>query len=113
MRKIMILAVAVLTVLALAGVAMAQEAAPAAESGTNLASIGLSFLGAALGIGLAALGCGNGMGSAINGTCTGIARNPELAGRLTTTMLIGMALIESLAIYALVVSFVILFVKTF
>ena len=64
-----------------------------------------------MGIGLAALGCGIGMGHAINATCNGIARNPEMAGKLTTTMFIGLALIESLAIYALVVSLILLFMK--
>ena len=114
MRKIIILALSVLTVLALAGIAFAQpEAADAAAGGRESGAMGLSFLGAALGIGLAALGCGIGMGHAINATCNGIARNPEMAGRLTTTMFIGLALIESLAIYALVVSLVLLFMKGF
>ena len=114
MRKIIILALSVLTVLALAGIAFAQpEAADAAAGGRESGAMGLSFLGAALGIGLAALGCGIGMGHAINATCNGIARNPEIAGRLTTTMFIGLALIESLAIYALVVSLILLFMKGF
>lgn len=114
MRRIIILALSVLTVLALAGIAFAQpEAADAAAGGRESGAMGLSFLGAALGIGLAALGCGIGMGHAINATCNGIARNPEMAGRLTTTMFIGLALIESLAIYALVVSLILLFMKGF
>ena len=115
MRKIIMLALSVLTVLALAGIACAQpEAADAAAAGgRESGAMGLSFLGAALGIGLAALGCGIGMGHAINATCNGIARNPEMAGRLTTTMFIGLALIESLAIYALVVSLILLFMKGF
>ena len=114
MRKIIILALSVLTILALAGIAFAQpEAADAAAGGRESGAMGLSFLGAALGIGLAALGCGIGMGHAINATCNGIARNPEMAGRLTTTMFIGLALIESLAIYALVVSLILLFMKGF
>ena len=112
MRRIIILALSVLTVLALAGIAFAQpEAADAAAGGRESGAMGLSFLGAALGIGLAALGCGIGMGHAINATCNGIARNPEMAGKLTTTMFIGLALIESLAIYALVVSLILLFMK--
>ncbi len=114
MRRIIILALSILTVLALAGIAFAQpEAADAAAGGRESGAMGLSFLGAALGIGLAALGCGIGMGHAINATCNGIARNPEMAGRLTTTMFIGLALIESLAIYALVVSLILLFMKGF
>ena len=112
MRKIIILALSLLSVLALAGIACAQpEAAEAAAASSQAGAVGLSFMGAALGIGLAALGCGIGMGHAINATCNGIARNPEMSGKLTTTMFIGLALIESLAIYALVVSLIPLFMK--
>lgn len=110
MRKIVVLALSMLAVLALAGLACAQtEAAPAADGAREAGALGFSYLGAALSIGLAALGCGIGMGSTINGACTGMARNPEMAGKLTTTMFIGVALIESLAIYGLVISFILLF----
>ena len=53
------------------------------------------------GIGVAALGTGLGMGNAINGALQGTARNPEAGGKIMTTMIIGLALIESLRIYAL------------
>ncbi|MBW1682603.1 MAG: ATP synthase F0 subunit C [Deltaproteobacteria bacterium] len=59
-----------------------------------------------IGIGLAALGTGVGMGNAINGALTGTARNPEAGGKIMTTMIIGLALIESLCIYALVICFI-------
>ncbi len=39
----------------------------------------------------------------------GIARNPEASGKITVTMLIGLAMIESLCIYALVVALIILY----
>ena len=66
-------------------------------------------LAAGIGVGLAACGCGVGMGHATRGACEGIARNPELAGRLTVTMILGIALIESLTIYALVIALILLY----
>ncbi|MBW1787125.1 MAG: ATP synthase F0 subunit C [Deltaproteobacteria bacterium] len=62
-----------------------------------------------VGIGLAALGTGIGMGNAINGALQGTARNPEAGGKIMTTMIIGLALIESLCIYALVICFILVF----
>ena len=62
-----------------------------------------------LGIGMAALGTGIGMGNAINGALQGTARNPEAGGKIMTTMIIGLALIESLCIYALVICFILVF----
>jgi len=49
------------------------------------------------------------MGNAISAACEGTARNPEASGKLTVTMLIGLALIESLCIYALVICLIMLF----
>ena len=68
-----------------------------------------SAIGAALAIGIAAQGCGIGQGMAGRGACEGIARNPEASGKVTVTMLIGLAMIESLSIYALVISLILLY----
>ena len=108
MRKMMLtLGLTLFGVLFLgAGVAMAAEAA---AGGTNWVKVAV-MLGAGLGIGIAAHGTGQGMGQAIAAACEGTARNPEAAGKLTTTMLIGLALIESLCIYALVIALIMLFV---
>ena len=70
-------------------------------------------LAAALGIGIAAFGCGIGMGLGLKGACEGIARNPDVSGKVTGTMILAFAFIESLAIYALVVSFILLFANPF
>lgn len=69
------------------------------------------FLGAGLAIGLAGLGAGIGMGSAIRGGLEGISRNPSVASKIFTYLLVGVALIESIAIYGLVVSLILLFAK--
>jgi len=66
-------------------------------------------MAAGFGMGIAAFGTGIGQGLAIQKSVEGIARNPEASGKITVTMLIGLAMIESLAIYALVVALIILF----
>jgi F-type H+-transporting ATPase subunit c len=60
-------------------------------------------------IGFAAFGAAFAMGNSINAALQGTARNPEAGGKIMTTMIIGLALIESLAIYALVISFILVF----
>ena len=69
--------------------------------------------GAVVGLGFAALGCGIGMGSAINGAVEGISRQPEVHDKIQTLLLIGLAFIESLIIYVLVISLILLFANPF
>ena len=66
---------------------------------------GMVAIGAGIAIGFAALGCGVGQGLAALGALQGIARNPSAAGKIQTPMIICLALIESLCIYALVIAF--------
>jgi F-type H+-transporting ATPase subunit c len=68
------------------------------------------LLGAGLAIGLGVIGPGIGMGSMIGSALESIARQPELAGDIRTNMFIGIGLIEALALYAFVVSLILLFV---
>jgi F-type H+-transporting ATPase subunit c len=96
-----------------APVAMAQEAATAAATGDTKSIYAYVALGSGLGIGLAALGTGIGQGIAANGAVEGISRNPGASGKIMTTMIIGLAMIESLAIYALVVVLIMLFVNPY
>ena len=60
-----------------------------------------------LGLGLAAAGCGLGQGKAA-AALEGIGRNPGAAKELQTPLLLSLAFIESLAIYSLVISFILL-----
>jgi F-type H+-transporting ATPase subunit c len=53
------------------------------------------------------------MGMGIGRAVEGIARNPEASGKIMTTMIVGLALIESLAIYTLVVVLILLYAKPF
>jgi len=93
-------------VLGLSGLAMASEGGGEMASNVNLAVV---CIAAALSVGVAALGCGIGMGTAVGGACSGTARNPEASGKITVTMIIGLALIESLTIYGLVISLILLY----
>ena len=61
-------------------------------------------IGAGIAIGFAALGCGIGQGLTASATTAGIARNPGAAGAMFTPYILGMVLIESIAIYGLVVA---------
>jgi F-type H+-transporting ATPase subunit c len=85
------------------GVAFAAEGAPAAGLDSSVKQ--MAALAAGLGLGIAALGCGIGQGIGLSAALQGIARNPGAAGKILTPMLIGLAMIESLVIYSLVISF--------
>ena len=65
---------------------------------------GMTAVGAGLAVGLAALGCGIGQGLTAGNTTAGIARNPGAAGSMFTNFILAMVLIESIAIYGLVVA---------
>lgn len=61
---------------------------------------------ATIGYGLACIGPGIGLGILIGKTQEATARQPELAGKLTTTMFIGIAFVEALALVGLVAGFI-------
>ncbi len=63
-------------------------------------------LAAAIGLGIAAAGGGLGQGRAAAAALEGISRNPGASDKLFTPMIIGLALIESLVIYSLLIAFV-------
>ena len=73
--------------------------APAGDPG-----YGWLAIGAGLAIGIAAAGGGMGQGRAAAAALEGIARNPGAAGKLNGPMILGLALIESLVIYAFVIA---------
>lgn len=63
---------------------------------------------AAIGAGIAALGCiggGLGTGNAAAKAVEAVGRQPEASGKITSTMIIGMALSEATAIYAFLIAF--------
>ena len=102
-RSLMLAVVAVLGV---------PGAALAAEGGATGGWIGpFAVIAAGLGMALAAGLCGLGQGRAVAASVEAMARQPGAAARIQTAMIIGLALIESLAIYVLVVAMILLFVQ--
>lgn len=110
MKKTTILTAVALTLIALMAPMAFAEGTVAAAGGDKLGYYGMVAVACIVGLGLAALGGGIGMGIAAGKTVEGMARNPGVSGKLTTTMFLGIAMIESLVIYTLV--FVIIFVYT-
>jgi F-type H+-transporting ATPase subunit c len=64
----------------------------------------LIAVGAGIAMGFGVLGAGIGQGIAASGALGGMARQPEAHGRLQTVMIIGLAFIESLVIFALLIA---------
>ena len=67
-------------------------------------------IAAAIAIGLAALGGAIAMGLAIAKAMDGISRQPEAAGNIRSTMMLGLVFVETVVIYALIVSILLVFV---
>ncbi|MHC1752633.1 ATP synthase F0 subunit C [Humidesulfovibrio sp.] len=104
MRKSILMTLAMVL---FASAAFASDGAAAA-----VAAVGPTAAWAtAIGMGIAAGLCGIGQGLGLKAACEGTARNPEAGGKITVTLILGLAFIESLAIYALVVNLILLFVK--
>jgi F-type H+-transporting ATPase subunit c len=68
------------------------------------------LLGAGLAIGLGVIGPGIGLGVMFGSAMESIARQPELSGDIRTNMFIAIGIIEALALYAFVISLILLFV---
>jgi len=94
------------TFLVIFGVSGIAFAADTSVKDAGLASnYGMIAMAAGLAIGIAALGGGIGQGRAAAAALDGIARNPGAAGQIRGPMILGLALIESLVIYALIIAF--------
>lgn len=96
----------------------AKEAAESATHGGGESYVKVLFvigamIGAGIAMGVGAIGAGLGIGTAANGACQAVGRNPGVQGKIMMTMLIGMAMAESIAIYALVIALVLLFANPF
>ena len=66
--------------------------------------VGLAYLGTALSVALAAIGSAIGQGWATSRAMDGIARQPEAAGDIRTTLLIALAFMEALTLFAFVIA---------
>ena len=95
-----------IAVLAFPGLALAAE--PGAGGGW----IGpFAVIAAGVGMAIASGLCGLGQGRAVAAAVEAMGRQPGAAARIQTALIIGLALIESLAIYVLVVAMILLFVQ--
>jgi F-type H+-transporting ATPase subunit c len=115
MKKVLSVILFSLTLLCLlAPVAFAaEESAAEVPAEGKMGYYTMAVLACGLAIGIAAFGTGIGQGIGLSKAAEGVARNPGASGKITTTLIIGLAMIESLCIYALVVALIILFVKPF
>ena len=104
---------AMVIVIISASFAFAAPEAAAAAAGTvdytKAIIVGMSLLVAGIAIAFGTLGTGLGMGNGLNGATNAVGRNPEAQGKILLTMMVGLAMIESLAIYALVVALIVLY----
>ena len=112
MKKIFTMGVlAILSVMFSASLAVAAEAAApgATVDYTKAIVIACSLLAAGVAMALGTIGTGIGMGNGLSGATNAVGRNPEAHGKILITMMVGLAMIESLAIYALVIALVVLY----
>jgi F-type H+-transporting ATPase subunit c len=99
MRKgLLVLLISAVAILLSGGTALAQDAAMAASYGWIALAAGLAVAGAGFGAAL-------GQGRAVAAAMESIGRNPNAADRIQLPMIIGIAFMEALAIYALVIAF--------
>jgi len=105
-RKVLFLTLVL--VLGFAALAFAGEATEA-EKVVGLRFFLYSAVAAGFSIAISSIGCGIAQGISIKSSVEGVARNPEASGKITVTMMIGLAMIESLCIYALVISLILIY----
>ncbi|HOF06272.1 MAG TPA: ATP synthase F0 subunit C, partial [Syntrophales bacterium] len=104
-KKLLTLMTTMAAVLLSSPVVFAAEALPAAgDSYVKVIYAVGAMVAAGFAIGLGAIGAGAGIGNAANGACQAVGRNPGVQGKIMTVMLVGMAMAESVCIYALVVA---------
>ena len=94
------------TVLFITALALMAPAVLAQDAATG-GGVKWGVISAAFVLGIAAAAGAIGQSRAIVAACDGIARNPGAAGAIRLAMIIGLALIESLVIYALIIAFMI------
>jgi len=100
MSSLKVMGLAVLFLLVAASPVFAQG------TGSGIGTGELRFVGAALGMGIASGLCGLGQGKAVSGAAEAVARNPGARAGIQTLLVLGLAFIESLAIFTLLIIFV-------
>lgn len=103
-RTMVLLILMGLSVFAFGGDLFAEEAAQASGTAQGGAAAALA-IASGLGIAIAAFGGALGQGRAVSTALEGIARNPGASDKMFTPLILGLAFIESLVIYALVITY--------
>lgn len=101
MKRILSSLAAFASILFTGTLAFAQEGAQAASSDTGLIALAMG-----IGIGIAAFGGALGQSRAAAAALEGMARNPNASNKVFVPMILGLAFIESLVLFALVVMFI-------
>ena len=104
MKKVKMISLAALGLMVSAITAVAQPAQEAAEAG-GPGRRGYIAMAAGIGFAIAVFGGAIGQSRIGAAACEGAARNPGAAGRIQTMMILGLALIESLVLFALLIVF--------
>lgn len=112
-KMVVIFLITVVILLISSPVIFAAEEIPAGEPYAKVAFAIGAMIAAGFAIGLGAIGAGLGIGIATGKACDGVARNPGAQGRIMTMLLIGLAMAESITIYALVIALVLLFANPY
>ena len=91
--------------------AFAQEATNVNPASTNAASI--AIVASCIALGLGTLGVGIGQGMAVSKSVEAAGRNPESTSKVQLLMILGLAFLETVVIYALVVALLLIFNNPF
>lgn len=102
MRKILVLLLAALGMMMLAMPVFAQ---PQTAEAAAASAIGYKYIAAGIGFAIAVFGGAIGQSRVAAAACEGAARNPGASGKIQVMMILGLALIESLVLFALLVVF--------
>lgn len=111
--KVLFVVFATMAIWLLAGPLFAADAIPAQAPYVKVIFAVGGMIGAGLAIGLGCIGAGAGIGNAAAGASEAVGRNPNAQGKIMMTMMVGMAMAESIAIYSLVIALILLFVNPF
>ncbi len=106
MKKMKMIGLSALGLMLMAVTAAAQGANQVAAGADSYKSAGIA-IGAGIGFAIAVFGGALGQSKIGAAACEGAARNPGAAGRIQTMMILGLALIESLVLFALLIVFVV------
>ena len=108
MRRVFTLLTTISAVLLTAGVALAEEGAAASSNPVLIENVWALALAIGFGMGIAAFGGALGQSRAAAAALEGISRNPNAADKVFVPMLLGLAFIESLVLFTMVIQFMLL-----